>query len=86
MRSIGVRELKEHLSEVLREVQDGETVEVTNRGQVIARVIPVRRPKPDLQKVRAALADIDRLAAEISAHWPAGVSALDAVHDVRGDH
>jgi prevent-host-death family protein len=86
MKTVGIRELKEHLSEVLREVQDGTIIEVTNRGQIIARVVPVRRQAPEVSKIRAQLADIDRLAAEISAHWPTGVSALDAVEDARGDH
>jgi prevent-host-death family protein len=86
MKTVGVRELKKHLSEVLREVQDGTTVEVTSRGQVIARVVPVRRQPLDLKRVEAEIADIDRLAAEISAYWPSGVSALDAVNDARGEH
>ena len=84
-KTIGVRELKERLSEVLREVQEGTSIDVTNRGQIIAHVIPARR-KSDPERIRAELAEIDRLAAEISAHWPADVSALEAINDVRGDH
>lgn len=38
MRTVGVRELKAHLSRVLREVQGGETVLVTDRGRVIAEL------------------------------------------------
>jgi antitoxin (DNA-binding transcriptional repressor) of toxin-antitoxin stability system len=38
MRTVGVRELKAHLSRVLREVQNGETVLVTDRGRVIAEL------------------------------------------------
>ena len=41
MRSIGVRELKAHLSRILRLVQDGETVLITDRGRVVAEL---RRP------------------------------------------
>jgi prevent-host-death family protein len=36
---MGVRELKDGLSHALRQVQEGETVEVTDRGRPIARII-----------------------------------------------
>jgi prevent-host-death family protein len=86
VRTIGIRELKKHLSEALREVQAGETIEVTNRGQVIARVVPVKPRSYSQETVRAALADLDSLGAEIAAYWPKGVSASDAVKDARGEH
>ena len=38
MQTIGVRELKAHLSRVLREVQRGEIVLVTDRGRVVAEL------------------------------------------------
>jgi antitoxin (DNA-binding transcriptional repressor) of toxin-antitoxin stability system len=38
MKTIGVRELKAQLSRVLREVRAGETVLVTDRGQVVAEL------------------------------------------------
>lgn len=38
MRTVGIRELKAHLSRVLRDVQSGETVLVTDRGKVIAEL------------------------------------------------
>lgn len=43
MKSVGVRELKTHLSEILRQVQEeGEVIEVTKHGEIVARVVPVR--------------------------------------------
>jgi prevent-host-death family protein len=39
MISMGVRELKDGLSGALRRVQQGETVEVTDHGRPIARII-----------------------------------------------
>lgn len=84
MRTLGIRELKKHLSEVLRDVQAGETIEVTNRGDVIALVIPARQSRT-ASEIHTSLAELDRLAAEISAEWPAGVNAQDAVNDVRRD-
>ncbi|MDQ3721331.1 MAG: type II toxin-antitoxin system prevent-host-death family antitoxin [Actinomycetota bacterium] len=41
MRSIGVRELRQNASKYLREVKRGETVEVTDRGEPVARLVPV---------------------------------------------
>ena len=38
MKTIGVRELKSQLSRVLREVQGGDTVLVTDRGRVVAEL------------------------------------------------
>jgi antitoxin (DNA-binding transcriptional repressor) of toxin-antitoxin stability system len=38
MRTIGIRELKSRLSQVLREVQQGDAVLVTDRGRVVAEL------------------------------------------------
>lgn len=44
MQSIGVRELRQHASRYLKEVDEhGETIEVTDRGRPIARLVPVPR-------------------------------------------
>jgi prevent-host-death family protein len=41
MREIGIRELRQHASRYLREVERGETIEVTDRGRPVARLVPV---------------------------------------------
>ncbi len=41
MRVIGIRELRQQASRYLREVERGETLEVTDRGRPIARVVPI---------------------------------------------
>ena len=41
MRSIGIRELRQNASRYLREVKGGETVEVTSRGEPVARLVPI---------------------------------------------
>ena len=43
MKAVGVRELKNRLSEYLRLVQRGEEILVTDRGQVIAQLGPPGR-------------------------------------------
>ncbi len=40
MKSVGLRELKNRLSEYVREVRSGEGVLVTDRGEVVAELIP----------------------------------------------
>ncbi len=86
MRSVSVRELKEHASRILREIEEGgEIIEVTNRGRVVARLVPERRRLAAAEKatVSGVWADMDELAYEIGAHWPNGLSAVDAVREQR---
>lgn len=40
MKSVGLRELKNRLSEYVREVRSGEPVLVTDRGEIVAELIP----------------------------------------------
>ncbi len=41
MRAIGIRELRQQASRYLRDVERGETIEVTDRGRPVARLTPV---------------------------------------------
>jgi prevent-host-death family protein len=41
MRAIGIRELRQQASRYLREVERGETFEVTDRGRPVALLVPV---------------------------------------------
>jgi prevent-host-death family protein len=40
MKTVGIRELKNRLSEYIREVRSGESVLVTDRGEVVAELTP----------------------------------------------
>lgn len=42
MKRIGIRELRQEASKHLRDVERGETIEVTDRGRPIARIVPIR--------------------------------------------
>ena len=42
MDQIGVRELRQHASRYLDRVAHGETLEVTDRGHPVARLVPIR--------------------------------------------
>lgn len=83
MQRIGVRELKERASEILRRVrEEGDAFEVTYHGRVIARLVAVTQPKPDTS-LPAFWERCDRLARTIGSRWPEGVSAVDAVREGR---
>lgn len=52
MKRIGVRELRQNASEHLRLVQAGETIEITDRGRLIARLVPVDDAAGPLETLR----------------------------------
>jgi prevent-host-death family protein len=80
VQTVGVRELKQHASELIRLVrEEGRAIQITYRGEVVALLIPVTRPNPEEES--QAWADLDRLATEIGVRWPAGVSAAQAIAD-----
>ncbi|QHD84930.1 type II toxin-antitoxin system prevent-host-death family antitoxin [Gordonia sp. JH63] len=41
MRTIGIRELRQHASQYLAQVEAGEELAITNRGRTVARLVPV---------------------------------------------
>lgn len=67
METVGIRELKAHLSRHLRRVRSGTRIVVTERGRPIATISPVETP--------ADIAWADRLVAEGRAHWSGGKPA-----------
>ena len=79
-----VRELKERIDKILRMFQEGEPIEVTDHGKVIAHVVPVSEPEQPVKRdTSEAWKNLKRLSTELSAHWPQDVTAVDAVRDVR---
>jgi prevent-host-death family protein len=52
MASVGVRELRQRASELLRRVEQGETIEVTDRGRRVAVLSPPPEGNP-LDRMRA---------------------------------
>lgn len=53
MTQVGVRELRQRASELLRRVEEGETIEITDRGRPVALLGPIPTGSP-LQRLRAA--------------------------------
>jgi prevent-host-death family protein len=54
--SVGLRDLRHHTSEVMARVRHGETVDVTEHGRLIARIVPVaeHEPVPALERLVAS--------------------------------
>lgn len=86
MRRVGVRELRQHASELLRRARAGEQIEVTSRGEVVA----VLGPPPSSDSATARLRAAGRLK---PASWrgplpPPGAAdrpASDALAELRAD-
>jgi prevent-host-death family protein len=55
MRTVGLKLLKNKLSEYVRAAASGETVVITDRGRAIAEIVPPRQV-PDRYKAHPALA------------------------------
>ena len=53
MISVGVRELRQRASELLRRVGQGETIQITDRGRPVAMLTPLPEGTP-LERLRAA--------------------------------
>jgi prevent-host-death family protein len=53
MTSVGIRELRQRASELLRLVESGEIVEITDRGRPVAHLTPVPQGSP-LEIMRAS--------------------------------
>jgi prevent-host-death family protein len=49
MASTGIRELRQRASELLRRVEAGETIEITDRGRPVAVLAPLPRRGPTAQ-------------------------------------
>ncbi len=88
MNSVGVRELRQRASELLRRVEAGETIEVTDRGRPVAVLAPIPE-RGGIDELRAtgqlesATADLAGLPAPLS--MPADPSASDVLAALRRD-
>jgi prevent-host-death family protein len=61
MRTAGVREARQNLTDLLDDVKNGREVVITDRGRPVARLVPIerRRAFPDLARVRRAFRGAD---------------------------
>ena len=82
MKTMSITDLKAHLSAAIQEVRQGETIQITRRGEVVALLKPVQRPpvltprtaaeiEESLASLEAFRAEMGRLVTE-----PTDVAAL----------
>ena len=64
MTSVGIRELRQRASGLLRLVEQGETVEITDRGRPVALLTPIPDGSP-LERMRAA-GDVEIASADLN--------------------
>lgn len=84
MDQVGIRELKEQTSEIVRRVrEDGEAFEITYHGRIVARLVPAKQSEAEVD-VEEFWREWDRLSEEIGEKWPEGVSAVQAIREDRG--
>jgi prevent-host-death family protein len=75
MTRVGIRELRQRASELLRLVEGGETIEITDRGRPVALLspMPASSPLEQLRKmgdIEAADGDIDDLPRALPSQAP----------------
>jgi prevent-host-death family protein len=82
MERIGVRELRQHASRYLDRVKAGETVEVTERGRLVALLVP---PQPARAARERLIADGRLIAAAEVLRLPRRVVARGSTEAVLDD-
>jgi prevent-host-death family protein len=80
MAEVGVRELKNRASEIIRAVrEEGVEYVITYRGQPVARLVPITHEEDDTQ----AWQELERLSQEITAQWRSDKSAVELLTEMR---
>ncbi len=91
MSLIGVRELREQTSEVIRRVrQDRAEYVVTYQGRPVAIILPLDAGRAEREMVQASKKAVldsweryERLAEELRRAWPADLSTQDVIDSIR---
>ena len=91
MSLIGVRELREQTSEVIRRVrQDFAEYVVTYQGRPVAIILPLDAGRAEREVVQASKKAVlgsweryERLAKELRRAWPADLSTQDVIDSIR---
>jgi prevent-host-death family protein len=84
MSEIGVRELKIHASEVVREVKEKRThYIVTHRGHPVAAIVPVEDAQTDSSTETSAWDELERLGQQISLGWQQSKNSTEILSQMR---
>ena len=77
MRTVGLFEAKQKLSELVERAGEGERIGITRRGKLAALIVPARAES----SLREIFGDIDRIRRRAKRHK--GVSAKDLIEEGR---
>lgn len=88
MASVGIRELRDNISSVIRRVASGEAIDVTDHGHLVARIVPIRA-RSELEQMlaegRATPATSDLLEFEPPPRQPGEPSLSEILAELRLD-
>ena len=83
MKRVGIAELKDNLSRLLRGVEAGEPLEVMDRARPIARIQPLDRPA--VVAIRPAARSFASIRDRTYSPLAPGFDALDLLHEERAE-
>lgn len=84
MSGIGVRELKIHASEIVRQVrEEGVRYVITHRGRPVAAIIPVNEVQPAPESGVSAWDELVSLGEQLSRNWQSDQSSAEILSDMR---
>lgn len=78
MKTFSIMETQHHLSRVLRVVESGQSVGITRRRQLVAKIVPMH--------AQVALPDFVARARKVWGKPRRGASSQDLLDEARGDH
>lgn len=81
MTTVGIRELKNQASELIRRVEAGEAIAITKSGRVVARLVPAAVTPEDIDRSLAILDELD--AQDGDGAWPPTATLEDIMDEVR---
>ena len=79
MKTVGIYEAKTQLPRLIDEVVEGGTVVITRHGKPVARLVPIERPKRNIDEIIAGFREIR----ERTLPDPDGLSLKDLINEGR---
>jgi prevent-host-death family protein len=82
MRTVGIFEAKQKLSELVERASRGERIRITRRGKVAAEIVPAQSEAQDLAETKKVFANIEKIRRRAKP-LPRGVTVKDLIEEGR---